>query len=113
MEWTNDKIINFIKEIEIRPVLWDSSHVDYKRRNKKHDANQELAEKLHCDTTEVLRKWKIILAQYRREKQILNHPELLALELPMHTSQSGSGFNTFNFYEKGMSPTKVLIGWHK
>jgi hypothetical protein len=69
MEWTNQNIINFIREIEICPVLWDSSHIDYKSRNKKHDANQELAEKFDCDTTKVLRKWKIILAQYRQEKQ--------------------------------------------
>lgn len=69
MDWTNDKIINFIQAIETYPVLWDSSHSDYKNKNKKHDATQELAQSFNCDSTEVMRKWKIILAQYRREKK--------------------------------------------
>lgn len=69
MDWTNDKIIKFIQAIETYPVLWDSSHSDYKNKNKKHDATQELAQNFNCDSTEVMRKWKIILAQYRREKK--------------------------------------------
>ncbi|XP_039277759.1 uncharacterized protein LOC120349991 [Nilaparvata lugens] len=63
------KIISFINEIEMRPVMWDVCHVDYKNRNKKHDAMNKISEIFKCDTTEVLRKWKIILAQFRREKQ--------------------------------------------
>lgn len=69
MDWTNEKIIKFIQDIETYPLLWDTSHNDYKNRNKKHDAIQELAERFNCDSTEVMRKWKIILAQYRREKK--------------------------------------------
>ncbi|XP_077298565.1 uncharacterized protein LOC143919879 [Arctopsyche grandis] len=69
MDWTNEKIIKFIQAIETYTFLWDSSHNDYKNRNKKHDATQELAQSFNCDSTEVMRKWKIILAQYRREKK--------------------------------------------
>ncbi|XP_072381780.1 uncharacterized protein [Diabrotica undecimpunctata] len=69
MDWTKDKIIKFIEAIETYPLLWDSSHNEYKNRFKKGDATQELAQTFDYDSTEVMRKWKIILAQYRREKK--------------------------------------------
>ncbi|XP_045130726.1 uncharacterized protein LOC123515897 isoform X1 [Portunus trituberculatus] len=40
-----------------------------KTRTKKHDATKELGEEFNCDSTEVMRKWKIILAQFRRERK--------------------------------------------
>ena len=40
MKWTNDKIIRFIQAVEMHPVLWDTSNMDYKDKNKKHDATK-------------------------------------------------------------------------
>ncbi|CAH1967200.1 unnamed protein product [Acanthoscelides obtectus] len=59
-----------------------NSHNDYKNRNKKHDATQESAQSFSCDATEVMRKWKTILAQYRREKKKI-----------ADSKSSGSGFS--------------------
>ncbi|CAH2010735.1 unnamed protein product, partial [Acanthoscelides obtectus] len=58
------------------------SHNDYKNRNKKHYATQESAQSFNCDWTEVMRKWKTILAQYRREKKKI-----------ADSKSSGSGFS--------------------
>lgn len=69
MDWTNAKIVKFIQAVETRPVLWDTTNKDYKDKNKKHDATKELGENFSCDSTEVMRKWKIILAQWRRERK--------------------------------------------
>jgi hypothetical protein len=96
-------------------VLWDSSHVDYKSHNKKQDANQELTEKFNCDTREVLRKLKIILAQYRWVKQKKNGiiQNFGRWALLMYTGQNVSDLNACNFYEKEMSSMKILIHFSK
>ena len=108
MEWTSEKIINFIKEIEIRPVLWDSSNGDYKSRNKKHDANQELAERFDCDTTEVLRKWKIILAQYRREKQKIKSSKMSGVGASDVYKPKWFGFEYLQFLRERDAPTDSI-----
>lgn len=67
MDWTNDKIIKFIQAIETY-ILRDLYYgipvtMILKIETKKHEATQELAQSFSCDLTEVMRKWKIILAQ--------------------------------------------------
>ncbi|CAH1967199.1 unnamed protein product [Acanthoscelides obtectus] len=75
-------LINICFFNQLKLLLWDSSHNDYKNRNKKHDATQESAQSFSCDATEVMRKWKTILAQYRREKKKI-----------ADSKSSGSGFS--------------------
>jgi len=81
MDWTNDKIIKFIQVVETYPILWDSSHNDYKNRNK---TTTPLAQSFICDSTEVMRKRKIILTQYRRENKKISD-----------SKSSGSGIYLF------------------
>ena len=58
-------------------MLWDTANIDYKHKNNKHDATKELAEQFNCDSTEVMRKWKIILAQFRRERKKISDSKSL------------------------------------
>ncbi|XP_047525149.1 uncharacterized protein LOC125063005 isoform X1 [Pieris napi] len=98
MDWTNDKIIKFIQAVETYRILWDSSHHDYKNRNKKHDATQDLAQRFNCDSTEVMRKWKIILAQYRREKKKISDSKSSGSELSEIYKPKWFGYAYLKFF---------------
>ena len=46
-DWTNDKVIKFIQEVDMRPVLWTlQTRIT---NNKKHDANKDLSEEFSHD----------------------------------------------------------------
>lgn len=43
MDCNNDKVIQFIEEMEIYSIQWDCNNENRKNRNRKHDAAEELA----------------------------------------------------------------------
>ncbi|KAF5305213.1 hypothetical protein FQA39_LY09301 [Lamprigera yunnana] len=49
MEWTNAKVCELIELYRDRPVLWDCRLKEYKDRNKKQDALQEIADTFRVD----------------------------------------------------------------
>ncbi|XP_031329439.1 uncharacterized protein LOC116182869 isoform X2 [Photinus pyralis] len=58
MEWSNDIVISFIKDVEKLAMLWDSQNPFYKITRKKNDAWSELARTYNSTPEEVKKKWK-------------------------------------------------------
>lgn len=68
VEWTNDAIIELVKEYSRRPELWDSKHSLYRTQAAKYDAWATLALHFDCDIPDLRKKLNSIFASHRREK---------------------------------------------
>lgn len=68
MEWSDDKILQLIKEYEVHPVLWNPQHVNYKLNNRKLDAWKSISETMDVTVTELKKKMASLMASYRRER---------------------------------------------
>jgi hypothetical protein len=53
MEWSRESIFSLIEMYRDRSVLWNVKCEDYKNRNKKHDAWQDISEALNIERVEV------------------------------------------------------------
>ncbi|XP_075238637.1 uncharacterized protein LOC142334466 [Lycorma delicatula] len=69
MEWSDDTVIELIREYKAHPVLWNPQHKYYKFNNRKLEAWTHIAEILNVDIAELKRKMASLLASYRRERQ--------------------------------------------
>ncbi|XP_076288710.1 uncharacterized protein LOC143213083 [Lasioglossum baleicum] len=69
MEWSESKIATLIDLYREQQCLWDSKCLAFKLKAQKMDAWTTIADKLDCDPGEIQRKMKVILSQYRRERQ--------------------------------------------
>lgn len=67
MEWSREKICELIEEFKTKEVLWDSSNMEYKNKQKKSDAWQEIAENINAEKSEVEKKVKSLIGQFQRE----------------------------------------------
>ncbi|KAF5304268.1 hypothetical protein FQA39_LY09795 [Lamprigera yunnana] len=67
MEWTNAKVCELIELYRNRPVLWDCRLKEYKDRNKKQDALQEIADTFGVDKQVVEKKIKNVVCHFLRE----------------------------------------------
>lgn len=67
MEWTNAKVCELIELYRDRPVLWDCRLKEYKDRNKKQDALQEIADTFGVDKQVVEKKIKNLVCHFLRE----------------------------------------------
>ncbi|KAF5283942.1 hypothetical protein FQA39_LY17194 [Lamprigera yunnana] len=67
MEWTNAKVCELIELYRDRPVLWDCRLKEYKDRNKKQDALQEIADTFGVDKQVVEKKIKNVVCHFLRE----------------------------------------------
>lgn len=56
--WNQEKTIRLIEEFHARPALWDVTCSEYKNRNKKRDALQELANHFQTSIEELEKKLK-------------------------------------------------------
>lgn len=68
--WSHEDIVKLITEVETRPALWNVGHVDYKNRNKRDSAWQEVyaifVKKIPVE--ELTTKWQNLRTQYRTAK---------------------------------------------
>jgi hypothetical protein len=69
--WNQEATMKLIEELHSRPVLWDVTAAEYKNRNKKRDALQELAECFKLSLNEIEKKVKNLKTQFRREHKAL------------------------------------------
>nr|XP_012221800.1 PREDICTED: uncharacterized protein LOC105671868 [Linepithema humile] len=69
MEWSEKEIVKLIECYKEEPVLWNVKLTDYRNKNKKNNAWNNISVKLKIDKMEIERKMKVLLAEYRREKQ--------------------------------------------
>jgi hypothetical protein len=59
MEWSRESISTLIEMYKRLPVLWNVKCEDYKNRNKKHDAWQDISEALNIERVEVEKKIRV------------------------------------------------------
>lgn len=80
MEWTNEKVLQLIEVYREHPLLWDCHLSEYKNRNRRADALNEIALSFGVDKTEIDRKIKNLLSHFARE-----------LKREANSTKSGSG----------------------
>lgn len=66
MEWSKELTTHLIGLFRDQKVLWDPTFKDFKNRNKKHDAWEELGRELGTDASEV-KKMRMLIGQFQRE----------------------------------------------
>lgn len=67
MEWTKELTNHLIELFREYRVLWDPTFMDFKNRNKKHDAWTELGAELKTNASEVEKKMRMLIGQFQRE----------------------------------------------
>uniref|UniRef100_A0A6P7FSD5 Uncharacterized protein LOC114332168 n=1 Tax=Diabrotica virgifera virgifera TaxID=50390 RepID=A0A6P7FSD5_DIAVI len=67
MEWSKELTTRLIELFREQRVLWDPTFMDFKNRNKKHDAWTEIAAEVKTDTSEVEKKMRMLIGQFQRE----------------------------------------------
>ncbi|KAJ0173650.1 hypothetical protein K1T71_010799 [Dendrolimus kikuchii] len=67
--WSHDKIMQLIELFQSRPLLWDSSTDEYKDKNKKNDAWEEISQTLNVSRKDVETKVHVLRSQFAREKK--------------------------------------------
>lgn len=65
--WTREKVLQVIDLYRENVLLWNPQHSDYKDRTKRKDALKRISETLEIDQSDVDKKIKTLLSQYRRE----------------------------------------------
>lgn len=60
-DWSKDNIIKLIELFRDYPVLWDAKVADYKNRNKKHDAWNDIALAMKVERSEVEKKMRCLI----------------------------------------------------
>lgn len=68
MDWTNQKVIDFIERYKNKPVLWDPKCSKYYNKFAKIDAWDELADEMEITVIDCRRKITSLLSSFRREK---------------------------------------------
>ncbi|XP_011866239.1 PREDICTED: uncharacterized protein LOC105561123 [Vollenhovia emeryi] len=67
MEWSKDMTTRSIELFREKRVLWDPTVMDFKDRNKKHDAWTELGADMEMSANEVEKKMRMLIGQFQRE----------------------------------------------
>ncbi|KAF5296632.1 hypothetical protein FQA39_LY12460 [Lamprigera yunnana] len=99
MEWTNAKVCELIELYRDRPVLWDCRLKEYKDRNKKQDALQEIADTFGVDKQVVEKKTKNVVCHFLRE-----------IKRERDSSKSGAG-NSDVYKSVDGKPKSALPCW--
>lgn len=73
--WTTDVTLKLIGDIYATPCLWDVSIRDYRNRDKRRAALEELAHKYKVSASELEKKIHTLKSQFRREHKKLTESE--------------------------------------
>lgn len=65
--WTNDRTIEFINEIYLRPELWDVEVSSYRDRNAKKDGWAAVAIKFNISSDEAYKKFRSLRTYAKNE----------------------------------------------
>jgi hypothetical protein len=66
-DWSNEKTLDFIEEYRKYTVLWRLLDTNYKNREERRSALQELGEKYSLDSKSILTKIKCLRSYFHRE----------------------------------------------
>lgn len=69
MEWANTNVSQLIDLYREHEVLWNTKLLDFKNRNKKHDAWTAIAKYFQTDKDEVEKKMRSVIGQFQREQR--------------------------------------------
>ncbi|KAF5286323.1 hypothetical protein FQA39_LY04221 [Lamprigera yunnana] len=97
MEWTNAKVCELIELYRDRPVLWDCRLKEYKDRNKKQDALQEIADTFGVDKKVVEKKIKNVVCHFLREIKRERDPRLSEANVHIITTLGSAKLEIFFF----------------
>ena len=67
MDWNTEKTLDFVEEYRMCSVLWHSLDQNYKNRQMRSNALQELRTKYLLDSKSVLNKIKSLRSYFHRE----------------------------------------------
>lgn len=67
MEWSDEQSLKLIELYRDKPMLWDSTHKEYKLSKRKIDIWQDIAKELNCSVTDARKKIESLLTSFRRE----------------------------------------------
>ncbi|GBO10294.1 hypothetical protein AVEN_135557-1 [Araneus ventricosus] len=67
MEWTREQVLTLIELFRQRPDLWDETRAEFKDKNKKNIAWNEIAEEMKVNKAEAQAKFRNITSQFYRE----------------------------------------------
>ena len=102
--WIDAQISKLIDLCEERYCIWDITHMNYRHREMKSQAFQEIADELGIEKADCQDKWNTLRGQFRREQHSINH------------TRSGQGADeaykcTWKFYEalSFLTPTLTPI----
>lgn len=68
MDWTNEKVIDFIERYKNKPILWDPKNSKYYNKFAKSDAWDQLADEMEITAVDCRKKITSLLSSFRREK---------------------------------------------
>ena len=68
-DWSSEKTLDFVKEYRKYTVLWRLVDKNYKNREERRSALQELGEKYSLDSKSILNKIKSVRSYFHRTQQ--------------------------------------------
>lgn len=86
---SQDKTLQLIESYHSHPVLWNCQLSEYKLREKRHDAWNEIANSLNLEKDEVERKIKNLRSHFARESKRVREEKIA-------NTKSGSGASTYD-----------------
>lgn len=66
MEWTNDQVISLIELFRERPVLWNQTISEFKNKNLKNYAWNEISQEMKVSKSEVQSKMRNLITTFQR-----------------------------------------------
>ncbi|XP_077288978.1 uncharacterized protein LOC143913197 [Arctopsyche grandis] len=69
MNWSNEKTLNFINDIYLRPELWNVEAIDYKEKDKKKNSWTYISEKYEISCNEAYKKFKSLRTYVNSEQR--------------------------------------------
>nr|CAI5823864.1 unnamed protein product [Callosobruchus analis] len=69
MEWTDELVVTFIKNIQGHPCLWNPRDKNKKNRNKVQDAFQAISAAMDIEINELKKKKETLFQTYRNYRR--------------------------------------------
>jgi len=64
-DWSAERCHSLIALVKSKSNLWDVAHNDYKNRNNREIAWEEISKKMNLPKDEVSNKWNLLRQQFR------------------------------------------------
>ncbi|GAB6031784.1 hypothetical protein CHUAL_010187 [Chamberlinius hualienensis] len=75
--WTQEKTVDLIKAMQLRPAIWDANVEEYKSRRARQKCYEELADIFECSRQDIEKKIANLKSQYSRELKLIRRSSLV------------------------------------